>query len=132
MQRPEHVELAVRDVREGDILALVVRDEVADADVVGADEEDHDEGRGVEEEALRARAVVRDVVLDEPGALTRGDVRDAEERRERVGADGAAYGVVPDGVVAVEAEVEWPLEAAVSRRVRLRWRSVGPDEEERK
>ena len=27
-------------------------DEVADADVVGADEEDHDEGRGVEEEAL--------------------------------------------------------------------------------
>ena len=62
---------------------------------------------------------MRDMVLDEPGALTRGDVRDAEERRERVGADGAAYRVVPDSVVAVEAEVEGPLKAAVSGRVRL-------------
>ena len=51
--------------------------------------------------------------------LAHGDVRDAEERRERIRADGTAYSVVPDRVVAVEAEVKRPLKAAVSSRVRL-------------
>ena len=105
VQRAERVKLAVRDVREGDVLALVVRDEVVDADVVGADEEHDDEGRGVEEGPLCARAIVRDVVPDEPCLLAGCDVRDAEERRERIGADRAPDGVVPDCVVAVETEV---------------------------
>ena len=119
MQRAERVQLAVRDVGEGDVDALVVGDEVVDPDVVCADEEDDDEGGGVEEEPLGARAVVRDVVLDEPGLLTRGDVWDAEEGRELVGADGPAHGVVPDRIVAVEAEIEWPLEASVRSCIRL-------------
>ena len=87
--------------------------------IVGVDEEHDDKGRGVKEEPLRARAVVPNVVLDEPGLLARGDVRDTEERRECVGADCAPEGVVPDRVVAVEAQVERPLEAAVSRRISL-------------
>ena len=119
MQRAERVQLAVRDVGQGDIDALVVGDEVVDPDVVGADEEDDDEGGGVEEEPLGARAVVRDVVLDEPGLLARGDVRD-KERREIVRADRAPDGVVPDRVISVEADIERPLKAAVGGRVCLR------------
>ena len=119
VQPPQLVELAVGDVGQRNGRGLVVVHEIADPDVVRADEHDHDERVRVEQEPLVRGPVVRDVVEDEPVVLAVRHVGHAEERGERLGARRAADGVVPDLVIAVEAEVEGPLEAAICGRVCL-------------
>ena len=60
------------------------------------------------------------MVFNEPVLLCGRDVGGALKRRERMSTDRPANGIVVDGVIAVESEVEGPLEAAICGRVCLK------------
>jgi len=102
VQLAQRVQLAVRDVCEGHVRTLGVRDEGLTADVVGPDVDNDDELVGVYAEPLLLRAG-DDMILDKPVGLAAEDV--GHVLRLWGSADGARGSVVPDRVVAVQAEI---------------------------